>query len=186
MTITLDWWLYGLMSVKETQVPISARTVTGSTPMSLAIRSATGVTIDAVAALVTRFVITVVAAASTTTRPSVPSERSEIASAMTPASPLSTTIAPRPIEPASRPSTFGSSARTADRGVMTPVSTISTAPPEAAISAGDQAERRGDDHAQKDAERHERLRRLGRTARRGLPERHGGGARHRLLAPRRR
>ena len=49
------------MSVKETQVPIRARTVTGSTASSVARRSATGVTIDAVAALVTKFVMTVVA-----------------------------------------------------------------------------------------------------------------------------
>jgi hypothetical protein len=47
----LDWWLKGFSSVNETQVPTSASTVTGSTPMSVATVMATGVTIEAVAAL---------------------------------------------------------------------------------------------------------------------------------------
>ena len=136
MTITLDWWLNGFSSVNETQVPTSARTSSGSRPISAATVMATGVTIDAVAALVTRFVITVVITARTMTSASGPAERSEIASAMTSASPLATTIAPSPIEPARMPSTFGSSARAAEPGEITPVSTISSAPPVAATSAG--------------------------------------------------
>ena len=58
-----------------------------------------------------------------------------MASAMSSARPLETTIAPSPIEPARMPRTFGSSARAAEPGVMTPVRTIISAPPQAATSA---------------------------------------------------
>jgi hypothetical protein len=96
-----------------------------------------GVRIDAAAAFVIRFVMTVVVRANTTTTmATLPEETRSIDRARTAANPLSTTIAPSPTDPARMNSTFQSRARTAARGVSTRVSTVSTAPAKAISSTG--------------------------------------------------
>ncbi|TLD46573.1 MAG: hypothetical protein FAZ92_01080 [Accumulibacter sp.] len=98
---------------------------------------ATGVRIDAAAALVTRLVtIAVVTAKTMTTSSTLPPARRPMASARTVARPLSTTMAPSATDPTRMNSTFQSRARTADFGVRMPVTTIRTAPVSEASSTG--------------------------------------------------
>src|SRR6476620_6746503 len=125
------------MKVKLMQVPIRARTSTGSTPRSAEILMPIGVRIDAAAALLTRLVKIVVPTANTaTTRKTLPTAKKRNPLANTSANPLLTTSEPRPTDPARMNKTFQSSARTAERGVITPVRIIRTAPLRATIETG--------------------------------------------------
>ena len=72
----LVWWLNGLMKVNEMQVPIRASRITGFIPTSSATVIATGVRMDAAAALdITLVKITVINPKTRMTSTSLPDTR---------------------------------------------------------------------------------------------------------------
>src|SRR5262249_7103843 len=134
--------------------------------------SAIGVRIDAAAALVTKLVmIVVVAANTTTTKNRLPEAIRSIVRASRSASPLSTTMAASPTEPARMNRTVQSSARAADLRVSTPARTMDRSTCRAARATRGRADRR-----RHDTRHHDGKRRSGLAWLRGPP---GGVRPHR-------
>ena len=111
------------------QVPIRVSNTIGFSPAEAATAIATGVRMAAAAELVTILVVNAVTTANTTTTRAVsPPEIRTISDEIISPRPLFTTMVPRPIDPAITARMFQFNARTAERGVRTPVRTIRVAP----------------------------------------------------------